>query len=319
MNNFNNTMYPGGMYANNMGGFAPSGYTQQPMAPQKTKNVLTAEEIKSLRKKVDTFSLGLTEDEMLRGVCFHKDENGNETLKDNGDGTVTCTVCGYKFDPLQNCTEDDLQRYVDNITDVLQTIKLLYIDMPPEAAREYFQIIPLINKVPKLFKIASDDFSRHENYNNYRFNGAPNTINLYNMLSSGTFNTGFNPQPYQQQPYGQPMMGGMPQMQQPFQPTNGFGFGAPVAPQPQNGYQPVTQGFGYTPNQTNINNQPTGTLPQTPQPNVAYAAQAPLAAPVSNQTVEAPTQAVQPGVQAPTTATATTDGQEVKVNTTFKS
>ena len=200
MNNFNNMYQPGGIYNNNIGGYAPSGYTQQPTAPQKTTNVLTKEEIKALRKSVDTFSLGLTENEILRGICFHKDENGQETLKDNGDGTVTCTICGYTFDPLQNYTEEDLQRYVDNITDVLQTIKMLYIDMPAEAAREYFQIIPLINKIPKLFKIASDDFSRHENYNNYRFNGAPNTINLYNMLSNGTFNTGFAPQqPYQQQ------------------------------------------------------------------------------------------------------------------------
>ena len=319
MNNFNNMYTTGGMYGNNMGGYAPSGYTQQQTAPQKTnKNVLTPDEIKALRKTVESFSLGLTRDETLRGICFHKDENGNETLKDNGDGTVTCTVCGYTFDPLQNCTEDELQRYVDNITDVLQTIKLLYIDMPPETAREYFQIIPLINKIPKLFKIASDDFSRHENYNNYRFNGAPNTINLYNMLSNGTLNTGFAPQPYPAgfgaTPMGAPM--GAPMQQQFGQPTNGFGYGAPVAPQA--GYQPVTTGFGYTPNQTNINNQPTGTLPQNN--NVAYSAQAPLAAPApSVAPADASATAAQPGVQTPVSATATTDGQEVKVNTTFKS
>lgn len=315
MNNFNNMYQPGNMYNNNIGGYAPSGYTQQTVAPHKTNNVLTKEEIKALRKSVDTFSLGLTEEEMLRGICFHKDENGQETLKDNGDGTVTCTVCGYTFDPLQSCTEDDLQRYVDNITDVLQTIKLLYIDMPTEAAREYFQIIPLINKAPKLFKIASDNFNRHENYNNYRFNGAPNTINLYNMLSNGTFNTGFAPQqqPYPQQ-YGATPFTGAPMPQYGAPATNGFGFGAPVAPQPV-GYQPVTTGFGYTPNQTNINNQPTGTLPQQPQ-QAAYTPQAPLAAPspVATETVSPKS-----GVQAPTAAAATTDGQEVKVNATFKS
>ena len=315
MNNFTNNPYQGGMYANNIGGYAPSGYTQQPMQPQRLKNVLTPEEIKSLRKTVDTFSLGLTQEEILRGRCTHKDENGVETLKDNGDGTVTCTICGYTFDPLQNCTEEDIQGFVNNITDVLQTIKLLYIDMPTEAAREYFQIIPLINKIPKLFKIASDNFSRHENYNNYRYNGTPNTINLYSMLSNGTIGAGY---PQYQQPYGAPMgapMGmGMGQPapapafgQQPMGMTNGFGA---YGTAPQAGYQPATTGFGYTPNQTNINAQPTGTLPQG---NVAYAQQAPLVAPTV-QANEVPT-----GAQVPTAATATTDGQEVKVNTSFKS
>ena len=311
MNNFNNGYPVGGMYANNMGGYAPTGYTQQPVAPQKTKNVLTPEEIKALRKSVDSFSLGLTKDETLRGICFHKDENGQETLRDNGDGTVTCTVCGYTFDPQQNCSEEMLQGYVNDIVDVLQTIKLLYIDMPTEAAREYFQIIPLIMKIPKLFKIASDNFNRHENYNNFRYNGAPNTINLYNMLNSGALNPGFMQQPQFGAPYGQPM--GQPAPVQPTafnQPqTNGFGYGMPTNVPPQ-GYQPVTTGFGYTPNQTNINNQPTGTLPST---NVAYAQQAPLAAPVATVT-ETPA-----GAQAPTSATATTDGKEVKVNTSFKS
>ena len=66
MNNFTNNPYQNGMYANNIGGYAPSGYTQQPMQPQRLKNVLTPEEIKSLRKTVDTFSLGLTQEELAK-------------------------------------------------------------------------------------------------------------------------------------------------------------------------------------------------------------------------------------------------------------
>ena len=312
MNNFTNNYPLNGMYANNnIGGYMPSGYTQQQQVQPKMQNVLTPDEIKSLRKTVDKFSLGLTQEEVLRGRCTHKDENGVETLKDNGDGTVTCTICGYTFDPLQNCTEQEIQGMVDNIIDVLQTIKLLYIDIPTDAAREYFQIIPLITKIPKLFKIASDNFSRHENYNNYRFNGAPNTISVYNMLSNGTIGAGFAPQ-YQQpfsQPMGAPMNMGQPVApfgQQPMGMSNGFGgYGQPTQPV---GYQPTTTGFGYTPNQTNINAQPTGTLPQNN--NVAYAPQQPLAAPTTE---------VAAGAQAPANATATTDGQEVKVNTSFKS
>ena len=325
MNNFNNGYPAGNMYPNNMGGYAPSGYVQQPIPVQKSKNVLTNEEIKSIRQNGDSFSLGLTADESLRGICFHKDENGVETLRDNGDGTVTCTICGHRFDPLQNCTQEDIQMYVDNITDVLQTIKLLYIDMPTEAAREYFQIIPLIQKIPKLFKIASDNFNRHENYNGYRYNGAPNTINLYQMLSSGAISPGFAqqgymPNGYAQQPYqAYPQQGYGAPIQQPYQQmqANPFGGYGTAPMQPQGGYQPTTTGFGYTPNQTSLNNAPVGTLPQIPNnANVAYTQQQPLAAPTPTtvQTVDAPA-----GTQAPAATTATTDGKEVKVNSSFKS
>lgn len=322
MNNYN--MYQGGMYQNNMGGFAPSGYGQQQSVPvQKTKNALTPEEIKSLRKNVGTFSLALTREEVLRGICTHKDENGAETLRENADGSVTCSVCGYTFDPKQNCTEDILQGYVADIVDVLQTIKLLYIDIPAETAREYFQLIPLIEKIPKLFKVASENFNRHENSLNYRYNGTPSTINLYQMLNNGSLNTGYATQmPYQQQPmYNDPMMAqqpvgmGMPYQQPQFQQSNGFGYPGAV-PQPQ-GYQPTTVGFEYTPNQTNINNQPTGTLPQN---NAAYAQQPPLASPTALQTPVKPvTTEVAQGTTAPTNVAATTDGKEVKVASTFKS
>ena len=321
MNNFNNTVYPGGMYNNTIGNYGPSGYMQQPVTNPKTQNVLTPEEIKSLRKNVDKFTLALSQDEALRGVCFHRDENGFETLQENGDGTYTCSVCGYKFDPKQNCTEDKLQEYVKDIIDVLQTIKLLYSDMTPDMAREYFTIIPLIEKVPRLFKIASDNFARHENYNSYRYNGAPNTISLYHMLNNGSLNN-----MYQQPMMGQGYVNVPPMGQQPVQnqypQSNGFGYGMATPPVgtpagTPGGYQPTTTGFGYVPNQTNINNQPTGTLPQN---NVAYAPQAPLASPTVQQPIAPVTAPVaDAGAIAPTNVTATTDGKEVKVNTTFKS
>ena len=332
MNNFNNGYYPTTGYQNTMGGIAPGGYMQQQPVP-KLKNVLTPEEMQLIRKTAESFTLALDDKEYYRGICFHRDENGMETLRDNGDGTVTCTICDHTFDPQQHCTEEQINGYVNDIIDILQTIKLLYIDMPTEVAREYFAIIPMLEKIPKLFKIASDNFNRHENYNNYRYNGAPNTINLYNMLNSGALNPGYQPmgQPMGQQP-GQPM--GQPMqmnqgygygIQQPVQqmapygqPTNGFGYGAPV---PTPGYRPTTTGFDYVPNQTNINNQPTGTLPQNN--NVAYAPQAPLASPTAQgQQQAAPV--VENASRAPTpvaatNTTATSNGKEVKVNTTFKS
>ena len=95
MNNFTNNYPLNGMYANNnIGGYMPSGYTQQQQVQPKMQNVLTPDEIKSLRKTVDKFSLGLTQEEVLRGRCTHKDENGVEIFDDwVFDGI---TILGYR-------------------------------------------------------------------------------------------------------------------------------------------------------------------------------------------------------------------------------
>lgn len=275
-NNFNANGY--------LGGYAPAGYNyapQQQQAPKYT-NPLTMEEIKMLRQKGEKFTLGLTQEEQLRGVCFHRDQNG-ETLVENPDGTVRCTICGHVFDPVNGLTKDELEAAVAGVTDILQTIKMLYLDMPEEAAREYFQIIPLINKIPQLYERAAENFSRHENINNFRFNGAPSASLLYNMLGSGSFNPtmgmgGFQQQPMMGQPamgqpymnqpiYGQPqMMGqqmGQPMMGQQVQGSNGFGY-----TNPPTGYQPGTNpGYQYQPGQEPV------VQPQTGAPVVAEGAE----------------------------------------------
>ncbi len=289
------------MYRNNfnangyLGGYAPAGYNFNPQqqAPKFT-NPLTNEEIKMLRQKGEKFTLGLTQEEQLRGVCFHRDQNG-DTLVPNPDGTVRCTVCGHVFDPVNGLTKEELEAAVAGVTDILQTIKMLYLDMPEEAAREYFQIIPLINKIPQLYERAAENFSRHENVNTFRFNGAPSASLLYNMLGSGSFNPGmmggFQQQPMMGQPMmGQPMMGQQPMMNQPYmnQPVYGQ--------QPMMGAAPMpgSNGFGYT------QAPPTGYQPGT---NPGYQYQ--------------PGQE-QPTGQTPAATVASTDGAEVNVNAQFK-
>lgn len=291
-----------GVYPNNgLGGIAPAGYNYQANPnPPKFTQTLTKEQIASLRQNGEKFSLGLTSEEVLRGICFHRDENGNSTLRQNPDGTVTCTICGYTFDPVQDMNEEEAQAAVNGLVDILQTVKLLYLDMPEQPAKEYFQIIPLLEKLPKLFKVASDNFNRHEQWNNFRYNGSPNTINLYNMLSNGAVPVA----PYQPQPGMAPVMNMAPgymgaptmPMMNPASIPNPM-VGAPLAP--------GSNGFA------NYNPQPV--YPQGYQPQAtgfAYNAQQAQPVQVDN--------AAPAGTVAPTATAAATDGKTVEVASSFK-
>ena len=292
-------------FNSNFGGLNPGGFAYQNNPnPPKFTQTLTDEQIASLRQKTDKFSLGLTQEDVWRGICFHRDKNGT-TLRQNLDGTTTCTICGYTFDPTQDMSEEDVQHAVDGIIDIMQTIKLLYLDMPEQPAKEYFQIIPLLEKAPKLYKIASDNFARHEQWNNFRFNGTPNTVNLYNMLNSGMM-----------QPMGGMMNNGM--MGQPMM-GNGM-YQQPMGGMMNNGMmgmgvtgmtgQPLAPGSNGIMNNNVMNSQYQPGTPQGFQYNAPQAG--------SPMTV-ADTAQTQGAVQPATTSTAPTPDGKVEVTSTFKS
>ena len=280
-NYYNNPNTMGGMPFNN--GYM---YNQQP--PVKQSNPLTNEEIASLRNTAGQFTLALTKDEMIRGICFHRDENGNQTTITNPDGSTTCTLCGKTWRSDEQSPEQ-VQDAVNTILSILQTIKLLYINFPDQAAREYYQIIPLIEKIPGLYKIASDNFHMYEgNYLGGYANGAMNPFAVFGQL--GGFQNMYQ---YQQtnpygQPAGQPMMGGMPQ-QNMYNPIYGQPQAAPVAqPAPAVGAGQVA-GNPFDPNSNVYTQNPAAYAPAmqgyayqagvTPAPQPA--APAPAAAPVA--------------------------------------
>ena len=234
----------------------------------KIPNVLNAEEIKELQQQRSQFSLGLTKKESLQAACNHRTADGmQDTLVyDNVTGIATCTICGYQFRPVEaEATYETIKEASDRLVDILQTIKIMYTDLPAEAAKEYFQIIPLIGKVPQLFEFAAKNFAKHEyngwSYNNHNMGGIAMLQNLSSMFGGG-MQPNFVQQPQfngyamnPQQPVGYPN-GMAPQM--PVQ--NPFGYpgasapmgmapqmGAPVPQQPA-GYAPQTQGYAYQPN-----------------------------------------------------------------------
>lgn len=225
-----------------------NGITPQQM-PKRT-NVLTDDEIKKLQSNREQFSLAISDDEHLRAICNHRaaDGMGDALDQDPEDPTgvgVVCRICGQKFTPIMtDSPEDYVQQITTDFINLLQTIKIMFVDFPSDAAREFFDIIPMASKTPKLFKLAATNLAKYDNYNVYGYQGANTSAmgllnNFMNMMGSGN---GFG---YQGQPvYQQPQMNAAPMYG-----ANPFGYaGASQFGQPMmGGYQPAAQGFQYNP------------------------------------------------------------------------
>jgi len=233
-----------------MGGYQYNG--MNPQATMKVQNVLTESEIKELQSTASQFSLGLTDREMLQAACNHRSADGTtDTLViDSKTGLCRCTICGYEFKPVDSDTSYEvIKDACDRIVDLLQTIKIMYTDLPAQAAREYFPIIPLINKIPQLFQFAAKSFAKHEytgwSWNQQSMAGAAMFQNLNNIFGAGM------------QPMQNPAFAGG-YMNAPQAPANGFGY--PGASQPQ-----FNQGYQYVPGQNPVPAAPTVAAPAAPE------------------------------------------------------
>lgn len=247
--------------------------------PVKVMNTLNADEIKELQQQTSQFSLGLTHREVLRAQCNHRtiDGSSDSLVFDKDTGIVRCTICGYEFRPLEPDTSpEEIKNDVARLVDMLQTVKLLYTDLPADAAKEYFQIIPLIEKLPQLFEFAAKNFAKHE-YNGWQYNNANmgGMAMLNNLATLFGASNGFG-QPMMMNPgmnMGMPapnpaMAAGYPQ---PAYGANPFGYAG--ASQVQPGYVPNTAGYQYTPGAApNAPVQPTvPTPPAAPAPEAGTA------------------------------------------------
>lgn len=252
---FNNMYQPQGFYPNTP--FAGQGMVpnQQPMA--KTGNWLSPDKYALLQKGLTQFKLSVTEEELARGQCNHYNVNGTSALIPDADGSggCTCSICGTHFNTTEFKAED-VMNATQNILDILNTIKIMYLSLDPNAALEYFQIIPFIEKIPQLYNIAVNDFKKYEGVNTFVQPSQQNPFNIFSMMTNPA---AFAPAYGYQQPMAQPM-GYQPQ---------------PVAPQAQPMYNPLYQApayqqpaYGYqapyvNPNMPNAMN-PAGVQPQAP-------------------------------------------------------
>lgn len=194
MNNFNN--YWGNPNQLNFG-------YAKPNLPNPT-NPLSQEEMAMLRQKAPQFSLAVSQVDSLKAICTHRDKNG-ETLITNNDGTVTCSICGTTFTPV-NADQDTITQIFKSVVDTLETMKIMYLDIPNDVTKAYFQMIPYLEKGPQLFKIANDHYSRYNTNSvmSNNFNNAGNAFAMYGALMNPGMAMGMGMP--QQMPFGQPGM-----------------------------------------------------------------------------------------------------------------
>lgn len=266
-----------------MGMGMPNMMGQQQPTNYRVSNTLSPDEIKLLKKNSTTFSLGLSQEELLRAVCNHRSEDGlSDALQvDPVTGIAKCTICGYEFRPLEpDFDPEELKESIKRVEDIIQTSKLMYLDLPVDAAREYYPILGLLEKLPQFIEFAAKDMARHDNwgYNQNNNNISPASMyqNLASMLAGMTMNGGI-PQPQQNVFYNQPAgypQGVYPQPTYPQPSANPFGYVG--MPQPQAPvYNPGTPAnFVYQP----------GVAP-TAAPTAPTTPVAPQAAPAADATV----------------------------------
>ena len=228
------------MTTNNNFYYGNNGYTTA--APKKVvmNQMLSKEEIAKLKSQNKSWSLQLTEEEVLSEMCTHKDpDTGDFTLIDNGNGTVTCTICGETFSLVNDLSEDKVQDICDDFNDVWQTSKTNYGPMPIQAGRAFYKMGALAKKVPQFYKMGQEFRKQWSHNNMVDGNRGANAFAQLSMLMNpmaGGYGYGA---PMMTGGYGAPMM------------TGGYGapMGAPMAggyaPGAVGGYgAPMTGGYG---------------------------------------------------------------------------
>lgn len=250
---------------------APFGYNYGIPRPQaKNTQPLTQEEIERLRRDQDKLSLVIPEEELLRCACTHKEKNGANALIENPDGSFTCSICKAHFRPFDGDVKT-IEEAITKLIWMLQTSKMIYLDASDEMVRQYYQIIPMLERFPKLWQVAYNNFAKYDGYDNTPVNaygGFGNGFTAMNALLTNPY-AGFMMQPQSNGYYT--MMQPQPMYQQPIYPQapQGQYAAGPQYAQPQQPMyqQPMPQGQYVDPNNPMAYGVPA-TAPQAPAPGV---------------------------------------------------
>lgn len=222
----------------------------RPTIMPQNQNALNNEEIQILKNRAGSgtdFDLNIDQEEYLESMCTHKDNGRDAVLMTNdGTGDVFCPICKQRWNPEAK-SEQEITDLTKQLLDQMQIAKWIG-EFPNGVAREFFPIMPLIKRFPKMASYAGKNFNKYYNqpgmfsasdanvYANYDATFGPGftyqqpmmnqgyyqqpTMGQYNsmMANQGMMNQGYYQQPMQpgQQanPYVNPMQAN-PYAQQP--------------------------------------------------------------------------------------------------------
>ena len=157
----------------------------QPNLPKGT-NPLTLEQQQEMQQK-GGLNLMPTKPEYYQAICTHRDikTGKNVVIADETGTELTCPICGSQFGTLK-MTQKDVEEATKVVSDILENIKVMYLDIPPEVCSEYMKILPMVKKIPALYKIAAANFCQYENAVNIAQTGTSNLISQYNYINGPT-------------------------------------------------------------------------------------------------------------------------------------
>ena len=282
-----------------------------PQTPPQVRSWLSPEQLSLLNKGVSKFNLDVSAEDMAVCQCNHVRPNGQSALVPDNDGSTgyTCSMCGTHF-YMRSTTKEEVQNSVDYITDVLNTIKVMYLSLDPNLALQFFQIIPFLKKIPGMYEIAMNDLKKYDSVGNFMdTSGTANPFNLYNTLTGTGYGAGYPGMAAQQnmgggfqaqQPGMNPMYGNygaqpgmvnpnMSMMNAPFQQNQGVQYANNVASANQQAGQQAQP--GYTPNQSQFSLNAQGAAQDQPTQQAANRTVAPAPQPPKSDTkaTDAPT------------------------------
>lgn len=284
------------------------------------KSTLSQEEAEALRNKpgngLDLMNIPV--EESFAGICNHVGLDGREAVHMLPDGSCECDICKQRWNP-QIVSKEEVEETTSKMIDYMQNVKFANV-LPIQTVRDYFTLIPLLNKFPSVYDYAMKQIDRQVNGNNMY--GAAQDASMYAQYRNVMYNA----------PYQNPVYGGY-QPQQPYGQQMGYynqqpaGYGAPMAQAAQPGVNPMDINAGQAQNAANYAappvygqpmQQPYGAPMGQPyyggpmgQPPQAPMYGAPMQQPVYGQPMPAP----QPAAPAPApTPTTTPDGATVQNN-----
>ena len=232
--------------------YGPVGYVNAPKPRARYTQPVTPEMSQMMLRDDDTLSVKISPIERAKNMCTHKYPGKSEiALVESGSDSegqiVTCRVCGESFHIIMDDPKAiamDLQKTCSHLIDIMQSSKTMYLDIPEDFATEFYQIMTLIDRVPKVYEKGFKNFNQYD-YSNQAQGVYPgmNSFQTVNQFIGGAAMGGINPmmggQPYNPgyQPY--PPAGYVPQ---PVQQYDAYGNPIQVQPQQVPAYPQAPQG-----------------------------------------------------------------------------